>query len=144
RNSAGWIAAILYALTPFSIFYGTDARPYSLVMLLLALGNWMLLKLNAQERVNKWNAIALIAIIWAGLWTHYFFIFPALFWTFYYLRSHWPIDQKQVGSLILTWLIPLVPVGILAGHQLSQLSNVNPLHAPMTLVSMAQFLYQGL
>jgi len=145
-QNAGWIAAILFALTPFSIFYGTDARPYSLLMLLVTAGHWLSLslKINGSEPCRKRDVILMILIVWAGLMTHYFFVFPALFWTISILLRHRPKQWKHFALLALTWLVPLAPMGILASQQLAYLHQSNPLKAPLTLATNAQFLYQGL
>src|SRR6478672_10039736 len=50
----GIIAAALYAVMPFAIFYGSEARPYALVILLVSLSSLTLLKALIAKGQKRW------------------------------------------------------------------------------------------
>jgi mannosyltransferase len=63
-RSAAWVVLILVASAPFAIYYGTEARMYSLVILLSA-GGFVALD-RALERPRPGNLVA-VALVTAGL-----------------------------------------------------------------------------
>jgi hypothetical protein len=66
----GMIAAALYAVMPFAIYYGSEARPYALLVLLVSLSTLMLLKALATRGQRRWwVAYWLICIL--AFATHY-------------------------------------------------------------------------
>lgn len=78
RPNAGWAeraglyTMVLYAGLPFAVRYGSEARMYSLVMVLVLAGALLVDRL--VDRPNWGTAVGLAAIVGAGLWTHYWFM----------------------------------------------------------------------
>jgi hypothetical protein len=66
---AGWAFVVLLSLSPFAIRYATEARMYSLVMVLV-LGGYLLVA-NALERPSLGRLVGIALITGALLLTHY-------------------------------------------------------------------------
>jgi hypothetical protein len=101
-----WTAALLLATSPFAIRYGSEARMYALVQLLVALGGWALVRLLRQPR--SYSAFAGVAACTGLLLlTHYWSLYLlgavglALLW-----RRAWRgVAALAVGGvLFLPWL----------------------------------------
>jgi 4-amino-4-deoxy-L-arabinose transferase-like glycosyltransferase len=71
---AAIIAALLVALSPFLIFYGTEARAYSVVMFLVLASTLALLKAIQIHHARYWIAYACLSC--AAIYTHYTAVFP--------------------------------------------------------------------
>jgi uncharacterized membrane protein len=69
----GTISLVLLAISPYAVRYGTEARMYSLVMLLVAGGGLLLDEVLARPR--WWNVVGLVLVVGALLWTHYWSIY---------------------------------------------------------------------
>lgn len=68
-RKGAWTALLLTAVSPFAVRYSTEARMYSLVMVLVACG-WLLLPDTLRE--PRWWRLAGITVITALLlWSHY-------------------------------------------------------------------------
>jgi mannosyltransferase len=61
-RSAGLVAALLFALSPFAVEYAKEARSYSLVCLLVTVATWYLLRHSW-----KWWAITMALAVYAHL-----------------------------------------------------------------------------
>jgi 4-amino-4-deoxy-L-arabinose transferase-like glycosyltransferase len=57
------IAALLFALSPFALWYAQDAKVYSLLMLALALELWALLRALARPSPRTWLALAGVSLV---------------------------------------------------------------------------------
>lgn len=72
-DGASWPAVLVFATCPFLVRYGSEARMYSLVLLLILLG------LVAFERVwstgGRWAFVGAAACTGALVWTHYWTMF---------------------------------------------------------------------
>lgn len=72
-RTVGWLSVLVLGVLPFAARYGTEARMYSLVMLLVLCG-W--LALDEALRRPRWSAwVALGAVTGALLLTHYWSIY---------------------------------------------------------------------
>lgn len=97
---------ILFAVSPLCVFYSTEGRMYSLLMLSSVCTMWLTLRLwdkgPSAPRFSLWIAAGV-----AGLLTHYFFLFvwiAAVFW----LQSHpgrFPRWLSGAGALLTVLLI---------------------------------------
>lgn len=72
-RTAGWAAMLLVATSPFAVRYDTEARMYSLVVLLTVLG--FLALDRALRRPRPGNLIAVAAVTGLLLYTHYWSIY---------------------------------------------------------------------
>ena len=141
---AGWMAAGLFALMPYPIACGTDARPYSLILFLSLTGSLALLRLlKSHSSYRPWQWMWLMACIWLGLLTHYFFGLTALFWTVLLIRQRKSL-QALWSWLSLAWGPPLLLTGLLFQQQWANMGSMNPLKATLSLQSVGGYLFKGL
>ena len=77
RERAGrlvaWTTTLLIATSPFAVYYDTEARMYSLVILLSTLG--VLAFIAVLRRATIWNALALAAVTCALEYSHYWALY---------------------------------------------------------------------
>jgi hypothetical protein len=112
RRTLGVVPAVtgaaLMALSPFQIFFSTEARAYSLAMLLVLAA--ALVMLRALGRPNRAWWVALAVLTSASLWTHYVtaLALAGLYaWALGFHRDRWkPILLAAAGgfALFLPWL----------------------------------------
>jgi len=102
----GWLASVLLVSTPFFFRYATEARMYSLVILLTALG-WV--AVERAWRVPAWSNRLGVAVT-AGLLalTHYWALFvlaplaAVIAW-----RRRWDLlAAVAAGGLLFVWWVP--------------------------------------
>src|SRR4051794_18749782 len=97
---AGVVAATLVALNPFLVWYSQEARAYSLLMLLIALGLYLFaraLREPSRRNLGLWAFVSILALC-----THYFAAF---------------VIAAQAAWLLATvrpWRRPLAAVGAVA------------------------------
>jgi mannosyltransferase len=70
---AAMVGAALMALSPFLIFYSTEARAYALLLLLMLVCTLCLLRAVATRRVRYWVGYAVFSC--AAVYTHYIAVF---------------------------------------------------------------------
>lgn len=122
------LAILLSAITAFSGFqitYSQTARLYALLFLLSVLGGWMMLRWLASKRFG--DGLLLVAIVLAGLYTHYFFGILAVF---FFACPLW-INRREPG-FIRQWLtvagfagVGFVPGVLLLKSQLAYMAGVD-------------------
>ena len=106
-------AVALFAFSPWSVFYSTEGRMYSLLWLFVSLA--ALASLLLSEGRNGYGTYVLwISASLGGLLTHYFFIFPWLAMiVFLFIRpgkhSRWRLTLLILGSTVLAipWYVNL-------------------------------------
>lgn len=111
RQSA-WAVLVLVAAAPFAIYYGTEARMYSLVMLLTALGIVALTRAMAQPRPG--NLIALGAVVAGLLYTQYWAIYLVVslaVWLLWQGRKGQPDPLRRTNA---RWSFGALAVGCVA------------------------------
>jgi 4-amino-4-deoxy-L-arabinose transferase-like glycosyltransferase len=70
---AGLLAAVVVALSPFAVFYASEARAYAVLGTCVALSTWALLKAVRSESRRWWVVFAVATV--AGFYLHYIAIF---------------------------------------------------------------------
>ncbi len=93
-------AAVLTVTSPFVIRYGSEARMYALMMLITALGWWLLEA--SLGRPTWWRLTALAAVTAAGLHTHYWMI-PLAAATMTVLAAGWfrsPNRRRTLAAIM--------------------------------------------
>ncbi|HKO23412.1 MAG TPA: glycosyltransferase family 39 protein, partial [Chloroflexota bacterium] len=73
RPRVGLVAALLVAILPFSVWYGQEARPYALLMLLATLQILFSYRAAVYARARDWGALVLVTVL--NLYTHYLSLF---------------------------------------------------------------------
>lgn len=107
--AAGLVGAALMALSPFAIFYSTEARAYALMALLAALATYALVRAVSQGGWRWWGAYAAAAA--AALYTHYTAVFALGVHALWALWFHREQLRALAGAYIavLVAYIPWIP-----------------------------------
>ncbi|MEI4270956.1 glycosyltransferase family 39 protein [Klenkia sp. LSe6-5] len=76
--SRGWASAalVVFANSPFLLWYGNEARMYSMLLLVTLLSQWAFLAVLRTGRAAAWTGYAASAVV--GAYVHYFFFFVLL------------------------------------------------------------------
>ncbi len=117
RQSA-WCVALLVASAPFAIYYGTEVRMYSLVMLLTALGFLALVRAMRKPRPGNLIAVAVVAaaLLYSQYWALYLLASVGL-WLLWQVRPGQPDTARRTnarwtfGALVVAGLlfVPWLP-----------------------------------
>jgi uncharacterized membrane protein len=100
------MAATLLAVSPFHVVYAQEARPYSLLTLMLLLSSGLLLRSLRLPTRRNWLLYGLTVTL--GLYAHLTFIFAAIGHGVYLLLlRHWGL-RKHLQSYALTMIFSLV------------------------------------
>jgi len=136
---AGIAAAVLIALTPFEIFYSSEARSYAPAAFAVLMSTLLLLEALERPRRLLWVGFAVAAA--AAVWFHYAAVFPLAAQAIWALVAHpprWrPVLLAHLGAagLYAPWLPfagAYVPVALIAA--------VAPFHAEQLLEHPARVL----
>lgn len=130
-RAAGLVAAAWFALSPFQIFYGTEARGYALVTALVVLSTLALLAALDGRGVAAWALYALAAA--AAIYTHYIaalVLIPQAAWALWTHRESIRGQLIANGIVVLVWL-PWLPSFVVqarhSGDEARRLSALVPL-----------------
>lgn len=117
---AGLAAAALFAMSPFAIYYGSEARSYAPAAFAVLVSTPILLRALESPRRALWIGFALSAA--AAVWFHYTAVFPLAAQGVWALISH-PARRREVlaahlGAIALyaPWLPfagAYVPIGLI-------------------------------
>ena len=105
---AGVVAAAWFAISPFAIFYGTEARSYALVTALVALATAALLSALEERRARWW--LLYVAAATGAIYSHYIaglVLIPQVVWALWTNRQslrEQVIANAAVFILFLPWL----------------------------------------
>ncbi len=139
------IGTALFSLSPFMNWYGSEARMYSLLVLMAALNQ--LFFLRAIKRGGGSNRLAYFLSAVGGLYTHYFFVLVIATQFVFFLtqRRNYPAGTLKrllpimiaAGLMLAPWLYYVVSLGSASGTK--------PLLATPTTVDLfntfSQFLF---
>jgi mannosyltransferase len=98
-RSAGLVAALLFALSPFAVEYAKEARSYSLVCLLVTAASWFLLR-----RQWKWWGITIGLAVYAHLFA--VLVLAAHLLYFIFARESF----RELRSTLAKLAVALVPI----------------------------------
>ncbi|MBA3554597.1 MAG: glycosyltransferase family 39 protein [Gemmatimonadales bacterium] len=103
-----WSAAMLFALSPVSLFYSLEGRMYSQVWFVAAALGWLTLRL--ERRGARPGGLLLWAVVAGfGLLTHYFFLFVVLaFGAWLFLRPR-SLPRASVAALAALTALLVTP-----------------------------------
>ena len=105
----GALAGAIVALSPFFVFYGVEARAYSLAALCVT-GAALLLLRATEEAGSSWDWFGFAALTLAAMLTHYTTIFALatmIIWAFVARptqRKRLAVSVAGAGLLFLAWL----------------------------------------
>lgn len=122
---AGLLAGAILALSPFSFYYGVEARPYATMAFFLALSTWALLRAVRTNQTGWWALYTLAAV--AAAYSHYTSVFVLLaqgVWSLWACRDRiWPPLVAGAAAVIL--YAPWIPQ--LRGKNLAVIGLLHPL-----------------
>jgi uncharacterized membrane protein len=114
-SAVGWIAMSLVAVTPVHVFYAQEARPYSLLSVLILLSSTLLLRAMRLNTPKHWLFYSLSII--AGLYTqllfgsvaiaHGIFVLLTQGWRHSISRAYL-LASTGAGLCLMPWLILLM------------------------------------
>jgi mannosyltransferase len=106
---AAFVGATLVALSPFQIFYSTEARAYELLMFTCLLATFALLQALSTKRTGWWVAYGLSVAV--AMYTHYvavFVLFGLFAWAFFaHPHARRPLLLSNLGAALL--FAPWIP-----------------------------------
>ncbi len=112
-RSAAWGAMLLVAASPFAVRYDTEARMYSLVVLLTALGFLALDRALHHPRPGNLLAVAAVTglLLYAHYWSMYliFTIAMWLIWEAWRGRPEWRSGARAAIVAVLVGCLTFIP-----------------------------------
>ena len=124
---SAWIGASLIAVSPFYVLYSQEARPYSLLMLMVLLSSYILLRSLRQATFLNWGLYSLAVAV--GLYSHLFFALAALSHGVYILfRERFHISKTLIAYMLalalgtVTFIPWLVAIAV-NRHQAQAMTN---------------------
>lgn len=106
---AALLAAGLYALAPFAVYYGSEARAYSALTCLALASTYALLR--ALDSDSRWWWAAFAAATAGVMYTHYtgaFVLAAQTAWALWFHRDRWRTLAISIGAAALSYL-PWLP-----------------------------------
>jgi uncharacterized membrane protein len=132
----GTIAAAIVALSPFSMYYGVEARPYATMAFFTALSTWALLR-AVDRRGRRYWALYVVAAVLA-CYSHYTCAFVLVVqgaWSLWVCRDR--IIEPAVSHVaVLVLYIPWFPY--LRGKALAVIGLLEPLTVHNVLIDAAR------
>jgi uncharacterized membrane protein len=131
---AGLLAGALIALSPFSFYYGIEARPYATMAFFVSVSTWTLLRALDTDRRSYWAAFALASA--CAAYSHYTSIFVLGvqgIWALWVRRDRIraPLVACAVAGLLYVPWLPNV-----RGKALSVIGTLEPLTPHNVLIDL--------
>ncbi|CAN5160226.1 hypothetical protein BH09PAT3_BH09PAT3_4420 [soil metagenome] len=118
-------AVILFSFSPFMDWYASEARMYTLLVLIASLNQFFFLKIT---RKNKgWIGFALTALV--GAYSHYFFLFTLAAQGIYFLLRHRYYARRSLQKMIAIAVLVLLALSpwLYYFRSLGSAGNTRPL-----------------
>ena len=106
---AALVGTALYALAPFAVYYGSEARAYSTLTCLALASTYALLR--ALDSDSRWWWAAFAAATAAVMYTHYTGIFVLIAqtaWALWFHRDRWRAIALSIGAAAIAY-VPWLP-----------------------------------
>jgi len=136
NRATGLFATLLFAISPFMNWYGSEIRMYTLFTFFAIVNQLFFLRLFRQG--GNWTTVGYVLSAVLGVFTHYFFLLVLGTQGVFYLmrRSYFP--PGSLKRLCLTWFIVLVAFLPWAYYvySLGSISNQEPLLPVPTTVNL--------
>jgi uncharacterized membrane protein len=132
----GLIAAAVVALSPFSMYYGVEARPYATMAFFTALSTWALVRAVDRHERRYWAGYVVAAVL--ACYSHYTCVFVLLVqgsWSLWACRERIR-DPLVSHGLVIVLYAPWLPY--LRGKALAVISGLEPLTVHNVLVDLAR------
>ena len=127
------VGAALIALSPFQIFYATEARAYALLMLTCLLASYALVRALSSGRTSWWAGYGVASA--AAMYTHYaavFVLFGLFAWAFIaHPKARRPLIVTNLAAALV--FVPWIPA-FLDDTSKQAVKNIEPAF-PLTLTN---------
>ncbi|MDB5187547.1 MAG: Membrane protein-like protein [Candidatus Kaiserbacteria bacterium] len=123
--------AAIFALSPFMIWYGNEARMYSLLVFLTVLNQYLFVRIRKTGQTQYWIAYGITAIL--GAYTHYYFGLVLITQGMFYLFHRSDFPERSFRKFVIAAAAVLLSLApwLLYVRYLGKISNSEPLlHAP--------------
>jgi mannosyltransferase len=106
RQRASYLAALFLVASPLMVYYGQEARMYTLLVFQASLASYLILRFVSGS-TSRWLIFSYVLVMTAALYTHYFAVFlllgHAIYVSLLLLRlkvggpvsDQWPIEFKE-------------------------------------------------
>lgn len=124
----GWVAIMLFTISPFHVIYAQEARPYSLWNVIVLLSSASLLRAMRLKTVRSW--VIYTATLALGLYTHLFFALVAIAHSVYAVateRGRWNQTVQAYLLASLAGLLTFVPWLVILISKLPQVFSMTGL-----------------
>ena len=125
---AALVAALVMALSPFAIFYSSEARPYATLTFFVVLSTLLLLVALDSERRVWWLLYAVAGCL--VLYAHYFGVFPLIAqgaWAMVTRRDRWRAIVAAYAGIVVGYIPWLLAFLDQKGNSISILGFYAPL-----------------
>ena len=132
----GAVAAAAVALSPFSMYYGVEARPYATMAFFTALSTWALLRAVDRRDRRYWVGYVIAAVL--ACYSHYTCAFVLVVqgaWSLWACRDRIR-DPLVAHAAVVVLYIPWLPY--LRGKALAVIGRLEPLTLHNVLVDLAR------
>jgi mannosyltransferase len=137
-RTAGVIGAAIVVCSPFSTYYGIEARPYATMAFFLTLSTLSLVRAVQTGQRRWWVAYALAAA--AAAYSHYTAVFVLAVqaaWSLWVCRRR-ALAPLAANALILLLYVPWLPY--VRGKQLGVIGLLEPLNAHNVLTDLGRLI----
>ncbi|TKJ31132.1 MAG: hypothetical protein CEE40_02425 [Chloroflexi bacterium B3_Chlor] len=107
KRRLGVISAFALAISPLHIWYSQEARMYSLIVLLVLLGNYFFARLLRRGNLANWLGYSISMLL--AMHTHYLTLFIILA-----QMTYLTVMRQRYRGLLRKWLLCMLIVGLLS------------------------------
>lgn len=103
---AALLAAFLFAISPFQIYYAQDLRAYPLHVVLNLAAVYFMSRALSEDRLQHWLGFVLALV--AGIYNHFFMVWCVIALNVYFvstIRSHWTHIPKWTAANLAVILL---------------------------------------
>ncbi|MEX0910117.1 MAG: glycosyltransferase family 39 protein [Candidatus Paceibacterota bacterium] len=142
NRSVAYLSTLLFSLSPFMNWYGSEIRMYTLFSLLITLNYYFFLSIYKTNARWAWLGYVITAVL--GVYTHYFFFFGLATQVIFYFFNQKYFHKKALGHFFLSASIVVVsflPWGLYVLNQTGS-TDMSPLLTTPTSINIFNALTQ--
>ena len=107
NKKVGLISAFILAISPLSIYYSQELRPYSLVTFFVLMSIYNLIKSLENNRLRSWIGFIIFTVL--CMYTHFATVFLLIIVNFFFLYRYF--TDKKCKVLLKRWVITQLVIG---------------------------------
>ena len=107
NKKVGLISAFILAISPLSIYYSQELRPYSLVTFFVLMSIYNLIKSLENNRLRSWIGFIIFTVL--CMYTHFATVFLLIIVNFFFLYCYF--TNKKCKVLLKRWVITQLVIG---------------------------------